>query len=326
MNRVCIYGAGAIGGNLAARIASSGADVSVIARGANLAAIRANGLVVETPKETITARVKASADPADLGVQDLVLVTTKTPALPDVAAGIAPLLGPETPVVFVINGVPWWYCDGMSGPYAGTKLDMLDPGGVLHEKIGTARTLGGVVYAACSVPAPGVVRITSAHNKVIVGEIDHRITPRAEQIGALLKASGIEETVSADIRADVWTKLLVNLGSAPVAVLTGAPVNVSMAERPIEQATRTIYAEAAEIAEKLGSSVSLNVEAWIAAGKKLPHKPSMLQDLELGRRMEITTMFEATLALARLAGVATPMLDLILALDVIRAKTAGLYG
>ena len=324
--RVCIYGAGAIGGNLAAKIAGSGADVSVVARGANLAAIRANGLVVETPKETLTARVRASADPADLGVQDVVLVTTKTPALPDVALGIAPLLGPDTPVVFIINGVPWWYCDGLSGPHAGTRLDMLDPTGVLHDKVGTARTLGGVVYAACSVPTPGVVRITSPHNRVIVGEIDNRMTPRAEQIAALLKASGIEEKVSTDIRADVWTKLLVNLGSAPVAVLTGAPINVSMAERPIEQATRAIYAEAAEIAQKLGSPVSLDVEAWIAAGKKLRHKPSMLQDLELGRRMEIITMFEATLALARLAGVATPMLDLILALDVIRAKTARLYG
>jgi len=326
VTRVCIYGAGAIGGNLAAKIASSGADVSVVARGAHLAAIQANGLVVETLTETLTARVKASADPAALGVQDLVLVTTKTPALPDVAARIAPLLGPDTPVLFVINGIPWWYCDGLGGPYAGTKLDMLDPTGVLHDKIGIARTLGGVVYAACSVPSPGVVRISSPHNRVIIGEIDNRITPRAEQIAALLKASGIEEKVSTNIRADVWTKLLVNLGSAPVSVLTGAPVNVSMAELPIEQATRAIYAEAAEIAKKLGSPVSLDVEAWIAAGKRLTHKPSMLQDLELGRRMEITTLFEATLALARLAGVQTPVLDLVLALCAVRARAAGVYG
>ena len=326
LNRVCVFGAGAIGGNLAAKIASSGADVSVVARGTNLAAIRQNGLRVETPSETVTACVKASDSPAELGVQDLVLVTTKTPALPDVASAIAPLLGPTTPVVFVVNGIPWWYCDGLRGPYAGITLDQLDADGVLHTKIGTARTLGGVVYAACSVPEPGVVRVTSAHNRLVIGEIDNSITPRAQEIAALLKASGIEDRVSDDIRRDVWTKLLINLGSAPVSVLTGGDIRTNIAAPAIEQAVRATYQEVAAIAQKLGSTVTLDVEAQIATARNLPHKPSILQDLELGRRMEVATLFEAPLALARLAGVPTPTLDLIIAMVVLRAKTAGLYG
>ena len=326
LRRVCVFGAGAIGGNLAANIATSGAEVSVVARGANLAAIRKNGLRVETTKGTLTAQVKASDNPADLGVQDLVLVTTKTPALPDVAAGIGPLLGPDTPVVFVINGIPWWYCDGLVGPYAGIRLDQLDPGQVLHQKIGTARTLGGVVYAACSVPEPGVVRVTSKHNKLIIGEIDHRITPRAEEIGALLKASGIEDVVSSDIRSAVWSKLMINLGNAPAAVLAGSDIRTITNQPAIEKAVRTIFAEAMAIAQKLGNSASLDVEGYIANARNLSHKPSILQDFELGRRMEVATLFEAPLALARLAGVETPVLDLIIALVVLRAKSAGLHG
>ncbi len=326
LRRVCVYGAGAIGGNLAAMIASSGAEVSVVVRGANLAAIRKNGLRVETAQGTVTAKVAASDDPAELGVQDLVIVTTKTPALPDVAHGIAPLLGPETPVVFAINGIPWWYGDGLTGPYVGLSLPQLDQGGVLHDRVGTARTLGGVVYAASSVIEPGVVRVSSKHNRLIVGEIDHRVTPRAEAIVALLKAGGVEGVVSADIRSDVWTKLIINLGNGPASVLSGSAISLLIAQPAIENSIRAVCAEAMQVAEKLGHTSSVDVEAYIANSRNLAHKPSILQDLELGRRMEVATLYEATLTLARLAGVETPVLDLLISLVVLRAKSAGLYG
>ncbi len=324
--RVCVYGAGSIGGNLAARLAQAGADVSVVVRGENLAAIRANGLTLETASKTITAKVRASANPADLGVQDLVLVTVKTPALASVAAGIAPLLGPDTPVVFVLNGIPWWYGDGLRGPFAGMKLDQLDPDGVLHTTIGTQRSVGGVVYAACSVIRPGVVKLTSPHNKLIIGEIDGQITPRAQAIADLLSKAGLGGALSPDIRTEVWGKLIVNLGSAPVAVLTGAGVSTNIVEPAVERAIRAIYAEASAIACTLGSPVQLNVEHWISNARNSPHKPSILQDLELGRSMEVLTLFDAPLALARIAGVETPTLDLIVALARLRAQAAGLYG
>lgn len=322
--RVCVYGAGAIGGHLAARLAKGGADVSVIARGAHLEAIRANGLTIQAPAETFTAKVAASATPAELGKQDAVLVTVKSPALPSVAAGIAPLLGPETPVVFVLNGIPWWYFDRHGGPLEGSRLDALDPGEAIRTAIGTARSIGGVVYSACTVTAPGVVQVATAANRLILGEIDDRASPRIEAIAQPLRAGGFTIEVPADIRAAVWTKLLMNLAHSPLAVLTAAPPAVLLSEPSVEQAVRAVLAEGTAIAAALGRTVTLNPDAFIANSRTLAHKPSMLQDLELGRPMEIPTILDAPLHLARLAGVATPVLDLTTALAKIRARTAGL--
>jgi 2-dehydropantoate 2-reductase len=326
MNRVCVYGAGSIGGNLAAHLAYAGLDVSVVARGANLAAIQSAGLCLETQTETITARVTASDDPANLGAQDLVLVTVKTPALPSVAAAIQPLLGPDTPVVFVVNGIPWWYADGFRNPPAGMQLDHLDEGGALHREIGIERTIGGVIYAACSVVAPGVIRRTSPHNRLIIGEVDGTLTPRLAAIAALLVQAGIKGEATADIRSAVWAKLLLNLGNAPIAVLTGAGLSANAADPEIAQAMRTICAEALQIADKLGSSLDFDIEGWLTSTRTIAHKPSILQDLELGRPMEVATLFDAPQDLARIAGVDTPVMDLILALARLRAKSAGLYG
>ncbi len=179
--KICVFGAGAIGGHLAARLAHGGADVSVVARGAHLAAIRANGLRLEAPDANFTVKVAATDDPATLGPQDAVLVTVKAPALGSVAASIAPLLGPDTPVVFVINGIPWWYFDQHGGALDGTPLDSLDPGGAVRAAIGPARAIGGVVYSACTVTAPGVIEVEHLRNRLVLGELDGTLSARASR-------------------------------------------------------------------------------------------------------------------------------------------------
>ncbi|MBN8873515.1 MAG: 2-dehydropantoate 2-reductase [Rhodospirillales bacterium] len=324
--RVCIYGAGAIGGHLAVRLALGGATVSVVARGPHLAAIQASGLTVHAPDGTHHARPAASDDPDRLGRQDAVLVTVKAPALPQVAAGLPPLLGPDTAVAFVMNGIPWWYCDGLPAPFGGRTLPRVDPGDVVRRAVGPARTIGGVVYAASAVIAPGVVEVEQARSRVILGEPDGRMTDRIAALAALLTRGGISGETTPAIRDEIWNKLLSNLAGGTMAVLTGAPPKAIYVERAAEDTARRVMAEATALARALGADPKADHEARIANGRTLDHKPSILQDLELGRPMEIDGIFDAPLALARLAGVATPRLDLLVALCKLRARAAGLYG
>lgn len=324
--KICVFGAGAIGGHLAARLSRGGADVSVVARGAHLAAIKANGLRIEAPDGAFTAQVRASDNPQELGPQDAVLVTVKSPALGAVATTIAPLLGPDTPVVFVINGIPWWYFDKHGGPLDGTRLEPLDPGGAVRAAVGPERAIGGVVYSACTVTAPGVVHVDHVRNRLILGELDGGLSVRAAAIAGPLTAGGLTMEVSQDIRSAVWSKLLLNLAAGPIAVLTAQAGNVSLQEPAVEVAMRAIYAESEAVARALGCIPVFDVAASIAGSRKSGHKPSILQDLELARPMEVATLFDAPLALARLAGVATPTLDLVVALARLRAKAAGLFG
>ena len=211
--KVCVFGAGAIGGNLAARLASADAEVSVIARGAHLAAIRANGITVEASDRTITAQVAASADARDLGPQDLVIVAVKAPALPDVATGIGPLLKPDTPVLFVMNGIPWWYFHAHGGAHDGRRLPAIDPGDGVWNAIGPQRAIGGVVYSANSVVRPGVIANTNGRMHLIIGEPDGTRSERIERIAGLINASTATAAISTRIRGDVWTKLLANMAS-----------------------------------------------------------------------------------------------------------------
>jgi 2-dehydropantoate 2-reductase len=322
--KLCIYGAGAIGGNLAARFAKGGAEVSIVARGAHLAAVRANGLTMHAHDGTHHSRPQASDNPADLGPQDAVIVTVKTPALTDVARGIASLLGPDTPVVFVMNGIPWWYFDQHGGALDGTRLEAADPGGALRAAVGIGRTIGGVVYTAAEVTAPGVVRSEHGNIRLVLGEPDGRISDRARAISALLEAGGMPCPVSPDIRTEVWSKLLGNLASGPLCLLTRMGVRDTYAEPLIRDAARRSAAEGAVIAAALGRPLPDAAVERVAAAS-MTHKPSILQDLELGRPMEITTLFDLPLQLARMAGVATPQLDLLVALARQAARAKGLY-
>ena len=323
--KVCVFGAGAIGTHVAGRLAKGGAEVSVVARGAQLAAFQANGLRVRAADGEITARVAASAEAAALGPQDVVVVTVKAPSLPSVAAGIGPLLGPDTAVAFVMNGIPWWYFYGAGGVQDGQRLPKLDPGGALWRAVDPARVIGGVVYSACTVTEPGVVHVENQRSRIVLGEPDGRMSGRAEALAAVLRAGGLLMDVTERIRDTVWSKLLLNLGSGPLAVLTGCAPNRIFAEEACRDAARRILAEGAAVAAAMGCPVQPNAEGQIANGAKSQHKPSILQDLELGRPMEIEALYGIPLDFARRHGVATPTLDLLVAMVRARAREAGLY-
>ena len=322
--KVCVFGAGAIGGHLAARLARGGAEVSVIARGAHLAAMQANGLTVHAHDGTHVVPVRASADPAELGPQDAVVVTVKAPALPAVAAGIGPLLGPDTPVAFVMNGIPWWYFLAGDVPMAGLRLPEIDPDGVLERSIGIRRTIGGVVYSATEVIAPGVVRSEHGNIRVILGEPDGSVSDRAKALSGVLEAGGMPSPVTPDIRAAVWAKLLGNLSSGPICALTRRGVRDSLADPELRAIARTVAEEGRGIAASLGIAIPDDVIDRVAASN-MQHKPSILQDLELGRPMEIDALFGLPLKLAGLTGARVPNLSLLVALVKQAARGEGLY-
>jgi 2-dehydropantoate 2-reductase len=321
--KVCVFGAGAIGGNLAARLAgANGAQVSVVARGEHLAAIKANGLTVETAQRSFTARVAASADPRDLGAQDLVIVTVKAPALPDVAATIGPLLKPETPVLFVMNGVPWWYFYAHGGPHDGKRLPAIDPDDAVWNAVGPQRAIGSVVYSANAVARPGVISNANDRMDLTMGEPDGKRSERIEAIAAFINSSSATATISERIRDDVWTKLLANMASNPLTFLTQAPLGDVFSQPVCVEAVRAIAKEGSDIARAFGCDATLDIEKTFSASSR--HKPSIVQDLERGKPLELAAMFTVPAEFGKLAGVPTPLLDLMVALMKIRAKSAGL--
>jgi len=254
-----------------------------------------------------------------------VVVTVKAPSLPSVAADIGPLLGPDTAVAFLMNGVPWWYFHGAGGVHEGERLHKLDPDGALWRAVDPARVFGGVVYSACTVTEPGVVHVENQRSRIVLGEPDGRLSARTESLAAILRDGGLVMELTGRIRDTVWSKLLLNLGTGPLAALTGcAPARI-FAEAACRDATRRILAEGAAVAAAMGCAVEPNAEGQIANGAKSQHKPSILQDLELGRPMEIEALYGIPLDFARSHGVPTPTLDLLVAMVRARAREAGLY-
>jgi 2-dehydropantoate 2-reductase len=324
--RICVYGAGAIGGHLAVRLAHGGAEVSVLARGPHLVAIQQDGLIVHTIEGQLHARVQASDDPKALGPQDAVLVTVKAPALAAVASGIGPLLGSDTPVAFVMNGIPWFYFHRIGGCLEGRRLPNVDPGDALWQAVGPERAIAGVAYAASRVTGPGVIELENPNSRVVLGEPDGRASERVQAIAAHINEGGMEAFVSTAIRDEIWNKLLGNLGNGPLAVLTQLSIRELFQEPRCVEAPRQIMQEAAAVAQALGAAPDANHEKRITHGRGLDHKPSILQDLELGRPMEIDGLFGAPVELARMAGVATPTLDLMVAMVKLRARAAKLYS
>jgi 2-dehydropantoate 2-reductase len=322
--KICVFGAGAIGGNLAARLANGGGDVSVVARGDHLAAIKADGLTLEMPKETIKARVTASANPRELGPQDLVIVTVKAPALPDVARDIGPLLKADTPVMFVMNGIPWWYFYKHGGPLDGRRLPRIDPGDAVWNSVGPERAIGSIVNSANSVPRPGVVRNTSGRMHLVIGEPGGERSERINKIADAINASSAAADISTRIRDDVWTKLLANLSSNLLTLLAQSALGPVIADPACNAAVKRIAAEGSAIAHALGCPVSIDIDQVFSAASV--HKPSIAQDLERGRPLELDAMFTVPVEFARMMNVETPMLDLMLALTLLRARGAGLYN
>jgi len=324
--KVCIYGAGAVGGHVAARLARGGADVSLVARPASCDAIGSNGLQVMTPDGDLAARVAVASNPQELGPQDIVIVTVKAPALPAVAAGLAPLLAGHTAVAFAMNGIPWWYFQGTDGATADRRLPLVDPGDAMWNAVEARRLIGMVVNTACEVVEPGVIRVTNRTNRLVLGEPDGTVSERIEGLAGVLRAGGMTIDVTRDIRSEIWEKLISNLCGMPMMVLTQMQACDVYRDPACAQAAHRISAEVAMIARALGRSVSFNADRQIEQGRSFRHKASMARDLELGRPMEIDSMLTVPLELAREFKVATPTLDLLAALTVLRSRAAGLYG
>lgn len=325
--KICIYGAGAIGGWLAGALADSGADVSVVARGAHLEAIRSNGLTVETPAKTTITHPKASAEPAELGPQDAVVVTVKAPSLASVAAGIGPLLAPGTRVAFLTNGIPWWYFQGHGGPQDDYRLPLLDPDDALRHAVGPERVIGGIAWPASSVPAPGVIRMISAGNRgIVLGAPNGVTTPEITALAAAFEQAGVAVQVAERIRDLIWEKLAFNLSAGPMCVLTESQVRATHEEAVLVAASRRVLAEATALIAAMGCHAALDADRIVATNTTLGHRPSILQDLMAGRQMEVDALYTVPLELARMAGVPTPTLDLLVGLIKVRARAAGLYS
>lgn len=318
--KVCVFGAGAVGGHIAAKLARGGLDVSVVARGPHLRAIQENGLTFKGAHETFTARVHASDDPADLGPQDLVITAMKAHSLPPAVPALKQLLGPDTPVVYVVNGIPWWYFYGASGPFSGTRLDRLDPGGALAEQIGVHRTIGAVVRSPNEVVAPGIVQCRSEKNSLVLGELNGELTPRLTRWCGILDPLFGSVTPTTDIRATVWDKLLINVVTSPMACLALASSKDIADDPDLVVLYRRLAKECIAVAAGLGIALEPDIEALLRQGRAYAHKPSMLQDLLAGRPLEIDAQLLAVQDIARMLGTEIPLMDTLFALLKVRAR------
>jgi len=323
--KICIFGAGAIGGYLGAKLAKAGADVSLVARGPHLAAMQENGLRLIEEDGAFSVPVTASADPADLGPQDYVIVTLKAHSVPPVVAKIAPLIGPGTTIVSGVNGVPWWYFHKTGGALEGTRLASVDPGNAQWDGFGPDRVLGCVVYPAAEVSEPGVVRHIEG-NRFSLGEPDGSRSERALALSKALSAAGLKAPVRPRLRDEIWVKLWGNLSFNPISALTHATLDVLCTDPGTRAVARAMMVEAQEIAEKLGVKFPIGVDRRIDGGAAVgAHRTSMLQDLDAGRPMEIDALLGSVQELGRVTGTVTPTIDTVLALTKLRARVAGLY-
>ncbi len=323
--KICIFGAGAIGGYMGAKLAKAGAEVSLVARGPHLAAMREKGLTLIEEDETFTVPVTASDDPAEIGPQDYVIITLKAHSVPPVVARMQPLIGDSTTIVSGVNGIPWWYFHGLDGPLAGTRLESVDPGGAQWEGFGPERVLGCVVYPAAEVSEPGTIRHIEG-NRFSLGEPSGEKSERATRLSQALQAVGLKAPVRPRLRDEIWVKLWGNLSFNPISALTHATLDVLCTDDGTRQVARDMMVEAQAIAEKLGVKFPIDVERRIDGGAAVgAHRTSMLQDLESGRPMEIDALVTSVQELGRLTDTPTPTIDTVLALVRLRARTAGLY-
>ncbi len=324
--KICIFGAGAIGGYMGAKLAQAGADVSLVARGPHLKAMRENGLrLIEEDGET-TVKVTASDNAADLGPQDYVIVTLKAHSVPPVVAKMQPLIGENTTIVSGVNGVPWWYFHKVGGPLEGTRLSSVDPGNAQWDGFGPDRVLGCVVYPAAEVIEPGVVKHIEG-NRFSLGEPDGSKSERAVALSQALTAAGLKAPVRPKIRDEIWVKLWGNLSFNPISALTHATLDVLCTDPGTREVARNMMLEAQEIAEKLGVKFPIDVDRRIQGGADVgAHRTSMLQDLDQGRPMEIDALIGSVQELGRVTETPTPTIDTVLALVALRARVGGLYG
>ena len=320
--RICIFGAGAIGGFIGVLLARAGHDVSFVARGAHLAAMRTHGARLLIDGEELLAGVPCTDQPAELGMQDFVFLTVKAHSVPAAVDSIVPLLGPQTAIVTAVNGIPYWYLHGHGGPLAGAALECIDPGGRQLELFGAARAIGCVTNPAADVVAPGVIRHVHGR-KFPIGEADGRHTERIERLHRAMQDAGLEAPIRRDIRDEIWLKLWGNVCLSPVSALTHATLDVVATDPGTRGVCRAIMAEARRVGEAIGIRFRVDAERRLDGAAAVgPHKISMLVDLESGRPMEIDPIVSAVQEIGARLGIATPAIDIVAALIKLRQRTA----
>ncbi len=322
--RICVLGAGAIGGFIGARLAASGVQTTALARGATLEALRTHGWRVQDGTELLTAPVHASDSPAELGPQDVVVIAVKAHSLAAAASNAGPLLGPDTIVLTAMNGVPWWFFDGFGGPCAGRRLTSVDPDGSIAAAIPTERVLGAVVHMSCSAPEPGLVR----HHRgsgLIIGEPGDRDSARLNDLVAVLKGAGLDATATTEIHKEIWYKLWGNLTVNPVSALTGATADLILDDDLVRGFCHAAMLEAQRIGAVIGCPIDQSPQDRSEITRKLgAFKSSMLQDAEAGRRLELDALVGAVRELGQAVDVPTPHIDALLGLTRLSAEVRGL--
>ncbi|RJS27278.1 oxidoreductase [Corallococcus sp. H22C18031201] len=323
--KVAIFGAGAIGGLLGVKLIQAGADVTLIARGAHLAAMREHGLTLVSDGATLTVHPRCTDSPDEAGPQDAVFLTLKAHALTGAALDIARLFGPETALVTAVNGVPYWYFHALDSPYRDHVLQSVDPGGGLWRTLPPSRVIGAVVYPAAEVTGPGVITHLYG-DRIVLGEPDGSRTPRVEALSALLTEAGFKAPIRPRIRDELWMKLWGNLAFNPLSALTGATLDTLATAPDLRDIARRMMLEAQAVGEALGARFLLPVDQRIQGAAAVgAHKTSMLQDLERGRPMEIDALLGAVVELGHLVGKPLPTAELVLTLVRERARAAGCY-
>jgi 2-dehydropantoate 2-reductase len=322
--KVCVFGAGAIGGYVGVELARTDVDLSLVARGAHLAAMRSEGLRLRIDGEERVAHPRCTDAPAELGVQDYVIIALKAHAISDAVDSIAPLLGAQTCVVTASNGLPYWYFYGAGRALNGTTLETIDPGGRQWQVLGPERAVGCVVFPAAEVVAPGVIRHEHGR-KFPIGEPNGEKSARIETLHRILTRAGLDAPIRSDIRDEIWLKLWGNLCFNPLSALTHATVDVIAGDPETRSICKSMMAEAAAIGESLGLHLRVEADRRIDGIAALgAHKMSMLQDLERGRSMEVEPLVGVIQELGRLLDVPTPTTDVVLALIRQRARSASL--
>ena len=322
--KVCIYGAGAIGGWMGAGLGRVGCQLSVVARGVTLDALCRHGLRLKQDGHDSTFPVHASADPAEFGVQDLVVIAVKAPALREVARHIGPLIGPDTVVLTAMNGVPWWFFQGFGGRFEGQRLNAVDASGEIGAAIAPAHVVGCVVHASCAA-TPGCVQHHFG-NKLILGEPSGERSERVAQLAALLLKAGFDASVSGQIQKDIWYKLWGNMTVNPISAITGATTDLILSDDLVRGFVSSVMLEAKEIGARIGIAIDQQPEDRHTVTRKLgAFKTSMLQDLEAGKPLELDALVTVVKELGALTGVTTPFTDALLGLSRLQARVRGLY-
>lgn len=305
--RFLVAGAGAIGGYVGARLSKAGFDVTLFARGEHLRAMQQNGVTIMSAEGDFVAHPKISGVLDEIGLVDVVFLAIKAHGLPQLAPQLSAVIGPETTVVSMQNGIPWWYFQGFGAQWDGLRLERIDPGGVISSAIDSRRVIGSIVYLATEITSPGVIRHIEG-NRISLGEPDGSRSERIRQIADALIASGLKSPVSTRLRHEIWVKVLGNASLNPVSALTRATIVQMIRDPGIGSVIRNIMEEVEAVSNKLGLELPITIDQRIAGAEKVgEHKTSMLQDLEAGRPMEVEALIGAVVELGERVGLAMPV-------------------